>query len=152
MKFTYGKQTIHIYNDSKKVFMDGDIFPMENIIILTDNTSRFRFDKYSVKINNKRLSLYSIDNNEMLNTFIKEEEIIKNISECGKFIIEKDRYLYIDYDKKIIKVDDLKYNITSVENIGLKTCKYFTDDGILLISKNVNKQSTWKNISIMKIN
>lgn len=143
--------TSYISSKNKILVQDSSIVFNDLTILYSGSSSRFKFsigeDEYTVKISRDILTLYN--GNKVIDTLLKEYTHEQQ-SSLDKYLITQDMYVSINREGTIIIINDEELQVTKTYKNGTSNV-YETSAGILSISNNLIRNSTWNGIAIMKI-
>jgi len=153
MKFADSKNIIYVYPEQKKLFLNGEIFEMQDIAIFTEDRAKFSFGQYDVKILGNRMSIFSRVSRLLMFSLTRDSESSHStttVSSEKKFIISKGNYVSLVNDSTVV-YQDKQYEVLITSRYGSRVV-YTTSIGDLVISEDEqNRRSSWLGIYIEMI-
>jgi hypothetical protein len=151
MKFISRENIIFLEANNPNIIFNTMEYVITKTYIFNDTSVKLDFDKYTIKISNKIMSLI---NNEdgTIDTLLLVQSVSPDLQEQKDivFTIKKDTFVSINYSTNSITYNNQTYNVTNKKKNG-STDVYVCSVGTLEISNSPKRVSKWNGISIATI-
>lgn len=159
MKFINGEDIVYLYPDRRLVFMNGEMFPMVDVALFTNDRAKFSFFEYDAKILGPRLTLISRATKVLYKTFMRADggSGSGGVSTEPIVVTEGERVFRITQTKSVSLVDDVlvkylgeEYPVKKKYKRGVRDV-YDTKVGELVVSNFDTFKSTWLGVSVQEV-
>lgn len=152
MKFISRENIIFLEANNPNIIFNTMEYAITKTYIFNDVNVKVDFDKYTIKITNKIMSLINNEDGTIDTLlFVQSAPTPVEIEKKDRvFTIKKDTFVSINYDLDTITFDNKSYTITSKKKNG-STDVYLCSVGTLEISNSPKRVSKWNGISIATI-